>query len=929
MSSWWKWIAEFWNSESIPKENLHTITFDGTARHCQSNILSTRIHDHGGGMTAIPEAFKMFETVLDSIPVNESVTAIFISDGQDNNLNTLEERMKKLKGNHENRKINFICLGIQSGFPTFLSMRLRQLYHQGDENIPALYLIEYVSEKAFFNKFEGMKNYFYSAGAINIDPPVMIYPWDETVIASAYEGSWVIVKGDELTLDDSETIKIEKTELSVEDAVEIFRGWIQKLQILSLNDPALAKSSAVIAVREMQIVIDQLNKTYGLEDVRQVTEELINATPNFGLRAKYNFIWRYGSKIGWFFTEVDNLAKGVSAKQSSEFEAAKRMNIGTITGKHQQKALALKNITQQEFNKIKEEFIATLQTQKKHAAEQLSLLESLKEKSLKPYEEGAISIAKMLANVDDFIQGLNYCKNQYDLCETLPLQGLACKVKRNEGFESNPRLIDFKNIYINNQLDVSALTNQFWNIPTDINGDKVELNAILPLFRREQAAFLRPLLRTRLMKFINTYLLTCNFDLLEEDAYLNALSSALIVAYQPQNLSIRSAITDLIFESLEVYYDEDKRFQNVQDELSADPNKVVLDYKDKIDELFLYIFFAQRSKRIDSDQLEDVMNKVKVLFFSSAVTKHGLYSIIKPDFESIGMDAVEEELKKQVNSFFSLSDFRKGFSSCFTDFAKKAASQKLHISKKLIYDDEISKVPLRLIEALLEDYQKSKIQVTQMEVEKSSSSGKMMEEPKDGEESAERKALYMDYIYLASHVQKYPLNEAFSNPVEKDIDTIKQQVIASVDEASIKKIKGFNELFSKVEEHYVKVFIEQHWNVQPINKEQLIKYCEEKGVVFDTLQFDEASLLCKNACMSPLCPFFLKTSEKFNRHLGGWQGKLPLGFHRFVKARANQTVDKLYQQATTKWKGFPAKFNVTPEFAKDYISKTLSSYVAK
>lgn len=63
-------------------------------------------------MTAIPEAFKMFETVLDTIPVNESVTAIFISDGQDNNLNTLEERMKKLKGNAENRKINFICLGI-------------------------------------------------------------------------------------------------------------------------------------------------------------------------------------------------------------------------------------------------------------------------------------------------------------------------------------------------------------------------------------------------------------------------------------------------------------------------------------------------------------------------------------------------------------------------------------------------------------------------------------------------------------------------------------------------------------------------------------------------------------------------------------------------------------------------------------------------
>lgn len=58
-------------------------------------------------------------------------------------------------------------------------MRLRQLYHTGDDNVPALYLIEYMSEKALFNKFEGMKNYFYSSGLVNVDPPVNIYPYDE------------------------------------------------------------------------------------------------------------------------------------------------------------------------------------------------------------------------------------------------------------------------------------------------------------------------------------------------------------------------------------------------------------------------------------------------------------------------------------------------------------------------------------------------------------------------------------------------------------------------------------------------------------------------------------------------------------------------------------------------------------------------------
>lgn len=53
--------------------------------------------------------------------------------------------MAALKGNTRDLTLNFICLGIQSDFPTFLAMRLRQLYHKGDYTIPALYLIEFAS----------------------------------------------------------------------------------------------------------------------------------------------------------------------------------------------------------------------------------------------------------------------------------------------------------------------------------------------------------------------------------------------------------------------------------------------------------------------------------------------------------------------------------------------------------------------------------------------------------------------------------------------------------------------------------------------------------------------------------------------------------------------------------------------------------------
>jgi len=61
--------------------------------------------------------------------------------------------LTSLKGNHKKAKINFICLGVGSGFPTRISMILKEKYHNGDPSVPAIFLIEYVSENAFELKF--------------------------------------------------------------------------------------------------------------------------------------------------------------------------------------------------------------------------------------------------------------------------------------------------------------------------------------------------------------------------------------------------------------------------------------------------------------------------------------------------------------------------------------------------------------------------------------------------------------------------------------------------------------------------------------------------------------------------------------------------------------------------------------------------------
>ena len=48
----------------------------------------------------------------------------------------------KIKFDKLKRSCNFLCCGVGSGFPTFLSMDLRSIYHTGDSSIPPVFLID-------------------------------------------------------------------------------------------------------------------------------------------------------------------------------------------------------------------------------------------------------------------------------------------------------------------------------------------------------------------------------------------------------------------------------------------------------------------------------------------------------------------------------------------------------------------------------------------------------------------------------------------------------------------------------------------------------------------------------------------------------------------------------------------------------------------
>ncbi|KRX05847.1 hypothetical protein PPERSA_03784 [Pseudocohnilembus persalinus] len=895
MASWWKWVAEFYNV-AIPQDSLKTFTFDHRVQHCDTNKLTDRIQNHGGGRTAIPEVFAEFEKHLQTVPMDKNITVLFISDGQDNSLHTLEQRMNKLKGNNEDRKINFVCLGIKSGFPTFLSMQLRKLYHRGDEAIPALFLVEYVSEKAFFNKFEGIKKYFYSSGSVQVEPAIQFFPWDESVTDSAYEGSWVITKADVVKVNGIEH-KVQTENLNVEQLVEIFRGWVQQIQLNSLTDMKEAQEIAKIALGEMKRLIEKSNQEMGLNVLMKLDEQNNKVGDAFAMRAKKNYIIRYGGKLQWFLDEIEQISKGINAKADNEFEAAKRMNIGTITGKYQQKVLALKNIPANKFLEFVQEFKQKLQEAKIE----------------KPEGEGQISCVKQILLQNDFVSGLDYITNQYDFVEMFELTGNGFKLKRTDQTETNPyqaegkgvsrKILDWPSIIqkdfriqvkgkdqiLFSQTEISALEDGFVD----------EINAIIPFFSKNLDSDISQLLNSNLMHMAFSYLITQNADILIEDSYLILVGHFLTVIFNQFNQQQKQEKQEFLqkaYESLHVYYKFNQSFQQRALLLNKNPQIYFKNYgDDHVLKTLTMVFYLVQGGQINQQQKEKLFEIFNLYFFNKFVKQFNsdINKILKPEITEKEKDIMRKYFQENINSYYSISAFRKGFSLKLEELLQKSSSDAV-IPKKDLYNNDKNDLSLQTLEAF----------------------GKLM---------LEKSYKYTDYSMMAKHVCQNP-EKYLETEVNWDLQDLNKVVLSQINQENIKFMPGYSVFFEEIEQLYTQNFQQNHWGIRPIKQEEVKQICKEKGIEYGQLKFTISGLL-ENACCARNCSFFLQPREDLDKHLAGWQGKIPKGFHRFVNSRLEMSSKQLMKQAKLKWgKAFPNKYGVDEKYVMKYFQETLEAY---
>ncbi len=361
MSGNWKFLANHWN-KYVPKDDTLTITFDTKPRIVPDNILDQNINKHGGGGTNIYTAFQKLEEELTKIQKDIPLVIIFISDGGHNSGGDIKTLLKKLKGNVDKRSINFICLGVGKGFPTFLSMELKELYHNGDLTLPAIFLIEFVSEKAYTIKFESIKKYFNFNKARKITPAVCLFPWREYT-HDVFEKSWVLSNADKVKIDEDE-MEINEFNLNLKGIQELFRSWSQKMQIDSLKEGEEIQKRAKQTLSVMEDILEEL-KSEKKVDLLKLTDLSSDETKlSFKQRAWNNYLRRNCDRIKWFYDDVKEMASGKTAEKLNSFEAAKKIGVGTIVGNYKTKVMNLKNITGPVFKKIKEEFKKILKTVK-------------------------------------------------------------------------------------------------------------------------------------------------------------------------------------------------------------------------------------------------------------------------------------------------------------------------------------------------------------------------------------------------------------------------------------------------------------------------------------------------------------------------------------------------------------------------------------
>ena len=884
MGKFWKQLVAQWNllvDEILSNHGnqVYTITFDTKAR-CNSNdpTLKTLLNKHGGGGTTLDEPFLKFQEIWrEKIPANHEIKVVFISDGQDNDLPTLNDRLSKLHKITQTHTVTFMCLGIMADFPTFVSMKLRETYHSGDPTCPSVFLIEYMSEKALFNKFQSLRQYLRTRKLVKVQPSQILIPW-ESCVDEMPEGTRFCSEDERILLpEEGHALEYDSKNVTAYAISELFRNWTLRLQMDILNqkvDARLAEEYATSGYNLMKEMVEDYKVNTGID---LLSENEASGGINFLNRVQANQSRYERLKIQGYIETMRKISTGKLISAEDEYEAAKQLGLGTIIGKHKQKIFALKNLTTHTYPTVIEEFRKLIKklilSENIPGDKSFSLLESQRE----------IFLDKTTSD------GLGLINDPYTMIECFPVVGLAVELKRSVESQTDLWRIQLKAVAkIHGVADSMLLVKK--NNQAVLNtghGNTEKINCIVPLFGKDDKD-MTALINSRLFQHMVSFSYTEQIDVIHSDAHLAALSNLFLYAVtSPDRTDVETRLIEKIYWTLDILAQNPEGYLKLYlDTLTTDQETALTQHKEQdnprgyksLVQIFPCLHYLREKKLLEPEEVEEILQRVLVEYFADRVQKgEKIHSFVTFEGVDGALQVVVKEFEgvKVLSKFFTNKRMRKYISTELRKDLDKLVKKDVHTSAKGLKVLDHSLTTDKKDSATLH-YEKIVLLCKHFHADILSHKhilGYLVHANKYTQDlTRQRELLTFDY-------------ERNSEFVRSTMDTITDSNFTS------NLIARLSTVLPKL---YSDAFRDAHFEVVPMTSAKLQSECKRMCIPSAGLNYNPTTGFVSNACLAPKCPHYLQKSDKpIRNHMSGWEGNYPKNFHPMVKGSLGLTDEQI------------------------------------
>ena len=154
-----------------------------------------------------------------------------------------------------------------------------------------------------------MSNCFKMAATVkcaNAKGSLKEYPWEEEVVPDLKEGKWIMVHKEikQLHLVYNDTMEqayplVPLELLSLDEVVDCFRGWVQKVQLLSMDNKKMKETSKIAAFTS-KLMTDYTKLYEKHNQLYILSERPLGLKESFKERANSLAVKNVGGRIKWF-----------------------------------------------------------------------------------------------------------------------------------------------------------------------------------------------------------------------------------------------------------------------------------------------------------------------------------------------------------------------------------------------------------------------------------------------------------------------------------------------------------------------------------------------------------------------------------------------------------------------------------------------------